>query len=57
VINATIAWYAVKTGLVGKIVSLVPWTTPGPIAALLATNFSVEALILSVGLVTLSYFM
>jgi len=56
IINATIAWYAVKTGLVGKIVSLVPWTTPGPIAALLATNFSVGALILSVGLVTLSYF-
>lgn len=54
IINATIAWFAVKSGLVGHIVSLVPWTTPGPIAALLATNFSVAALILSSALVVLS---
>ncbi|MCK5779580.1 MAG: PTS cellobiose transporter subunit IIC [Psychrilyobacter sp.] len=57
IVNATIAWYAVKMGLVGKIVTLVPWTTPAPIAAFLATNFGVTALILSTALVFLSYFM
>jgi PTS system cellobiose-specific IIC component len=55
IINATIAWYALKLGLVGKIVTLVPWTTPGPIAAFLATNFGVTALLLSTFLVFLSY--
>jgi PTS system cellobiose-specific IIC component len=55
IINATIAWYALKFGLVGKIVTLVPWTTPGPIAAFLSTNFGVTALLLSTFLVFLSY--
>ncbi len=53
-INATIAWFAVKTGIVARIVALVPWTTPGPVAALLATNFNIAALILSLGLLVLS---
>ncbi len=54
IINVTIAWFAVSTGLVSKIVTLVPWTTPGPIGALLATNFSITALVLSFALVALS---
>ncbi|MGL5232902.1 MAG: PTS transporter subunit EIIC, partial [Fusobacteriaceae bacterium] len=54
-INTVIAWTVVKMGLVPKIVSLVPWTTPGPIAALLATNFSVVAFFLSCFLIALSY--
>lgn len=54
IINSTIAWFAVKSGLVAKIVTLVPWTTPGPIAALLATNFSITAIILSCALIALS---
>ena len=53
-INATIAWICLKTGLVGRIVTLVPWTTPSPIAALLATNFNVMAFVLSAFLVVLS---
>ena len=53
-INATIAWICLKTGLVGRIVTLVPWTTPSPIAALLATNFNVMAFVLSALLVVLS---
>ncbi len=53
-VNATIAWIAVSSGLVGKIVNLVPWTTPGPLGALLATNFSIAAMVLSFGLVALS---
>ncbi|MGL5123790.1 MAG: PTS cellobiose transporter subunit IIC [Fusobacteriaceae bacterium] len=55
VINATIAWYATKYGLIERIVTLVPWTTPGPLAALLATNFSIKAMILSFLLIFLSY--
>ncbi|MGL5053171.1 MAG: PTS transporter subunit EIIC, partial [Cetobacterium sp.] len=57
VLNASIAWFATKFGLVGKIVTLVPWTTPGPIGALLGTNFSVTAFILSCGLVAISFFL
>lgn len=57
VLNACIAWFATKMNLVGKIVTLVPWTTPGPIGAFLATNFSVTALLLSCALVALSFFL
>lgn len=57
IINATIAWFALKSGIVGRIITLVPWTTPGPIAAFLATNFGVTALLLSTVLVFTSYFM
>ena len=53
-INAAIAWICLKTGVVGRIVTLVPWTTPSPIAALLATNFNVMAFVLSTFLVVLS---
>ncbi|MGL4402643.1 MAG: PTS cellobiose transporter subunit IIC [Fusobacteriaceae bacterium] len=57
VLNACIAWFATKMNLVGKIVTLVPWTTPGPVGAFLATNFSITALILSCALVALSFFL
>ncbi|MGL4998766.1 MAG: PTS cellobiose transporter subunit IIC [Fusobacteriaceae bacterium] len=56
IVNGTIAWFATKYGLVSKIVTLVPWTTPGPLAALLATNFDFSAAILSLVLILLSYF-
>lgn len=55
VLNATIAWFATKFNLIGRIVSLVPWTTPGPIGALLSTNFSVGAFILSCILIFISF--
>ena len=55
VLNASIAWFATKLGLVEKIVTLVPWTTPGPIAAFLGTNFSITAFLLSCSLVVLSF--
>ncbi|MGX6592373.1 PTS cellobiose transporter subunit IIC [Cetobacterium ceti] len=54
-LNATIAWIATKYGIVEKVVSLVPWTTPGPIGALLSTNFSFTAFLLSFALVFLSF--
>lgn len=38
-INATIAYIAVNTDLVGKAVSLVPWTAPAPIGAAWAAGW------------------
>ena len=32
-VNATIAWFATSSGLIGKVISLVPWTAPAPIGA------------------------
>ena len=32
-VNATIAWFAATSGLIGKVISLVPWTAPAPIGA------------------------
>lgn len=55
IINAVIAYTVLKIGIVGKIVSLVTWTTPGPLGAFLSTNLSVPAMILSLCLVFLSY--
>ncbi|MDW6002234.1 PTS sugar transporter subunit IIC [Vibrio mangrovi] len=47
-INAVLAWFAVDFGLVAKVVSLTPWTTPGPIGASWAANWAVSPVILSV---------
>ena len=55
IINVTIAWFATSFGLIGKIVALVPWTTPGPLAAFLATNFSVVAIFFSCLSIVISY--
>ena len=55
IINATIAWIFTKLNIIGHIVSLVPWTTPGPLAALLATNLNFGAMILSLVLIFTSY--
>ena len=57
IINATIAWIFTKLNIIGHIVSLVPWTTPGPLAALLATNLNVGSMILSLVLIFTSYLM
>ncbi len=32
-VNATIAWFAASGDLIGKVISLVPWTAPAPIGA------------------------
>ncbi|WP_300743743.1 PTS transporter subunit EIIC [uncultured Brachyspira sp.] len=55
IINAVIAYTVLKIGIVGKIVALIPWTTPGPLGALIASNFNIFAMILSLCLVFLSY--
>ena len=55
IINAIIAWVFTKLNIIGHIVSLVPWTTPGPLAALLATNLNFASMILSLVLIFTSY--
>ena len=45
-INATLAWFALDFGLVERVVSLTPWTTPGPIGASWAANWAFSPVIL-----------
>ena len=56
-VNATIAWFATKLFLVNRVTSVPPWTLPGPIGALLATNFDWRALVLNVVLIITSFLM
>lgn len=42
----TITYFVFKLGLIAKITILAPWTLPGPIGALFATNGDWKALIL-----------
>ncbi|MCA2016352.1 PTS sugar transporter subunit IIC [Vibrio tritonius] len=46
-VNAVFAWFAVDLGLVARVVSLTPWTTPGPIGASWAANWAVSPVVLS----------
>lgn len=55
ILNGTIAWIFTKLNIVGHIVTLVPWTTPAPLAAWLATNFNIGSAILCIALIFLSY--
>lgn len=45
-VNATLAWFAVDTGLVARVVSLTPWTTPAPIGASWAANWAFSPVIM-----------
>lgn len=52
-INATLAYIAIHTGMVGKIISLVPWTAPAPIGAAWGAGWQVSNGLLVVGLIVL----
>lgn len=52
-INTCIAWFATSSGLVNRVITLVPWTTPSPLAAVLATS-DIKAMVLSFVLIMLS---
>lgn len=54
-ILATIAWFATSWGLVNPVTTIAPWTLPGPIGALLATNFDWRAMVLNVVLIVISF--
>ncbi|PKH20481.1 PTS cellobiose transporter subunit IIC [Enterobacterales bacterium CwR94] len=58
-INAVIAWTATRTDLVNHVISLAPWTTPGPIGAAWSTGWDWRAVVLVavlIGLSTLIYY-
>ncbi|MCL9780046.1 PTS sugar transporter subunit IIC [Vibrio sp. S4M6] len=46
-VNASLAWFATKFGLVEHVVSLTPWTTPGPIGASWAANWTFAPVVMS----------
>lgn len=50
----TIAWFATKYGLINQVVTLAPWTLPGPIGAYLATGGDWRAAALNIFLIILS---
>jgi len=45
-VNAIIAYTATRTSLVNHVISLAPWTTPGPIGAAWSTGWDYRAIIL-----------
>ncbi len=45
-VNATLAYFALKLDLVSRVVSMTPWTTPAPIGASWAANWSFSPVIL-----------
>src|SRR5699024_2248883 len=53
IILAIIAWIATNLGLVGKVITIAPWTLPGPIGAFFATG-DIRASILNIILIILS---
>ena len=46
VVNAVIAYMCVKTGLVGAVISVVPWTSPAPIGAAWAAGWALSSALL-----------
>lgn len=53
-LNATIAYSAAKFGLIGKVMSLVPWTTPAPIGAAWGAGWQLTNGALVLGLIALN---
>ena len=53
IILAIIAWIATNLGLVGRVITIAPWTLPGPIGAFFATG-DIRASILNIILIILS---
>lgn len=56
VINATISYMFMKLNIIGKIVALVPWTTPSILGSFISTNLNFIAPLLVIGLIVLDYF-
>lgn len=53
-VNAVIAWIATRTNMVNHVISLAPWTTPGPIGAAWSTGWDYRAVILVGVLIVIS---
>ena len=52
-INATIAYIATSTDMIGKVISLVPWTAPAPIGAAWSAGWQLSNGALVIGLIVL----
>jgi PTS system cellobiose-specific IIC component len=52
-INATIAYVCATTGLIGKVISLVPWTAPAPIGAAWGAGWQMSNGLLVIALIAL----
>lgn len=52
-VNAIIAYVAMSTDMIGKVVSLVPWTAPAPIGAAWAAGWQMSNGLLVIGLIVL----
>ncbi|WP_213989314.1 PTS sugar transporter subunit IIC [Sodalis sp. dw_96] len=53
-VNGTLAYIATRTDMVGRVISVVPWTTPAPIGAAWSTGWDIRAAFLVVVLVAVS---
>lgn len=53
-VNATISYLAISSGLVHKMVAVPPWTLPGPVGAFVATGGDIKGLLLNIILIVLS---
>ena len=53
-VNAILAWAAMKLDLIGRVISVVPWTAPAPIGGAWALGWDFRAAILVVLLVCVS---
>ena len=53
-VNAILAWAAMKLDLIGRVISVVPWTAPAPIGGAWALGWDFRAAILVVLLACVS---
>ena len=53
-VNAVLAWAAMKMDLIGRVISVVPWTAPAPIGGAWALGWDFRAAILVVVLACVS---
>ncbi len=56
IFNATVTYLFMKFNIIGKVVALVPWTTPSILGSFISTNLNFVAPLLVIGLIVLDYF-
>ena len=56
IFNATVTYLFMKFNIIGKVVALVPWTTPSILGSFISTNLNFIAPLLVIGLIIIDYF-
>lgn len=56
IFNATVTYLFMKFNIIGKVVALVPWTTPSILGSFISTNLNFVAPLLVIGLIIIDYF-